>query len=312
MRIASIDIGTNTILMLIADISADGGLRVISDEQVIARIGKGVDSSGVIEWDAFTRGEHHVSTYLARAREYKVDLVRCTGTSALRDARNGKDFLDYMYQKLGLDIEILSGTEEALWTYGGAISGFSKRDADYGVLDIGGGSTELTIGRGFHVQHRLSQDIGCVRLTEKYLHHTPPLDAEIDAMLEMIDAAIRRYPTFDPEATTFVGVAGTVTTLAAVELGLEKYDGNRVANFPLTRERIQERFDEFRTMTRDELQRTMHIDPGRADIILVGVAILKRITEMRGIAQVVVSERGLRYGIAMREWERGLERADIS
>lgn len=312
MRIASIDIGTNTILMLIADVSADGGLRVISDEQVIARIGKGVDRNGVIEWDAFTRGEQHLSTYLGEAGRHEVDVIRCTGTSALRDARNGQDFRDYLFQNLGLDIEILSGTEEALWTYGGAITGFTRRDEAYAVLDIGGGSTELTIGKGFHVHHRHSEDIGCVRLTEKYLHHTPPRDAEVDAMLATIDTAIPRFPQFDPEATTFVGVAGTVTTLAAVELGLEVFDGNRVANFILTREMIQHRFDEFRTMTKEALQHTMRIDPGRADIILVGIAILKRLTEQRGIQQVVVSERGLRYGIVMREWERGLERADIS
>ncbi|MBE0645230.1 MAG: hypothetical protein IH600_14195 [Bacteroidetes bacterium] len=312
MKIASIDIGTNTILMLIAEVAEDGGLHVISDEQVVARVGRGVDRTGTIEWDAFTRSERFLAAYLEKAGRHGVDLIRCTGTSALRDARNGDDYLDYMYQKLNLEIEILSGAEEALWTYGGAISGFAERDSAYAVLDIGGGSTELTVGKGFHIADRLSQDIGCVRLTEKLLHHTPPTDAEIASLFATIDTAIQGYPVFDAAATTFVGVAGTVTTLAAVEQGLAEYNREKVAGFVLTKEMICRRFDEFRYMSKDELQNLMRIDPGRADIILVGVAILKRLMELRPIPSIVVSERGLRYGIVMREWERGLERADIS
>lgn len=307
MTIASIDIGTNTILMLVAEIADDGSLRVISDQQVIARIGKGVDRSGAIEWDAFSRSERFLAAYLDEARASGADVIRCTGTSALRDAKNGDDYLDYMFQKLGLEIEILSGEDEALWTYGGAISGFSDRSAPYAVLDIGGGSTEMTIGHGFHIEQRLSQDIGCVRLTEKYLHHSPPTEKEISMMLEVIDAAVPRFPAFDTGTTMLVGVAGTVTTLAAVELGLEAYDRDIVAGFVLTRETIQRRFDQFRKLTREQLQHELRIDPGRADIILVGVAILKRLCELRDIPQIVVSERGLRYGIAMREWERSLE-----
>ncbi len=312
MRVASIDIGTNTILMLISDVAPDGTMHVVSDQQVIARVGKGVDRSGAIEWDAFTRSEKFLARYLEEAGSQGVDLIRCTGTSALRDARNGEDFLDYMYQKLNLEIEILSGADEALWTYGGAISGFSARDSAYAVLDIGGGSTELTVGRGFHINERLSQDIGCVRLTEKILHHTPPTDIEIASLFEVIDDAVMKFPRFDASETTFVGVAGTVTTLAAVEQKLEEYDGEKVAGFVLTREMIDRRFRQFRTMTKDELHETLRIDPGRADIILVGVAILKRLMEMRDIHGIVVSERGLRYGIVMREWERGFERASIS
>ena len=307
MRIASIDIGTNTILLLVADMADDGTLRVQSDAQVIARLGRGVDRSGMIEWDAFTRCEQYLRAYLAVARAANVDVVRCTGTSALRDARNGGEFIDYMYQKLGLEIEILSGDEEALWTYGGAISSFADRAASFAVLDIGGGSTEMTVGKGFQIEQRLSQDIGCVRLTEKYLHHTPPTDEEIAVMREAIDAAIPRFPDFDIATTTLIGVAGTVTTLAAVEQQLPAYDAGRIAGFFLTREMIHHRFAQFRQMDRQQLQHELRIDPGRADIILVGVAILDRLCALRNIPGIVVSERGLRYGIAMREWERRLE-----
>lgn len=307
MRIASIDIGTNTILMLIADLNGDGSLTPLSDQQVIARVGKGVDKTGGIAWDAFTRSEQYLGDYLAQARDAQVELIRATGTSALRDARNGDDFIDYMYQKLGVEIEILSGDEEALWTYGGAISGFPDRSGRFAVLDIGGGSTELTVGEGFRILDRKSVDIGCVRLTEKYLHHAPPAPAEIDALITHIDAALDAYPSFDPASTTFAGVAGTVTTLAAVEMGLRDYDGAAISGFRLERAMIQQRFEQFKELTREQLQNAMHVAPGRADIILVGIGILKRLMEIRDIPAITVSERGLRYGIAMREWERRME-----
>jgi len=312
MRIATIDIGTNTILMLIADISPTGMITVISDDQAIARLGKGVDKTGAIGWDAFTRCESILKQYTTKARELRVDVLRTTGTSALRDAHNREDFTDYMQQRLELEIEILDGDEEALWSYGGAISGFSVRDKQFAVLDIGGGSTELTIGAGFHITARRSLDIGCVRLTEKHLHSSPPSDAEMESVLQHIDSVIDDYPNFDAATTNLVGVGGTATTLAAVELGLRDYDGARVAGYKLTRDAIESRFDEFRGMSKEQLQNTLRIDPGRADIILIGITILHRFLCKRRIDSMVVSERGLRYGIAMREWERSLESSTIS
>lgn len=312
MRLASIDIGTNTILMLIAEVEPGGTLKVLSDEQRIARVGKGVDKTGAIAWEAFTRSEQFLHEYVERARSFGVDVIRATGTSALRDAHNKDDYLGYMQQRLKLDIEILDGSEEALWTYGGAISGFGDRHGHFAVLDIGGGSTELTVGKGFSILERKSLDIGCVRLTEKYLHHSPPKPAELQALTEHIDRFVVKYPSFDSVNTEFVGVAGTVTTLAAVELGLEVYEGNSVAGYRLTKEAIDRRLHEFSALSKEELQHTLRIDPGRADIILSGVVILSRLMTLRKLGHIIVSERGLRYGIALREWERSLERTAMS
>lgn len=312
MRIASIDIGTNTILMLIADLHEDGSLHVVSDQQVVARVGKGVNRTGAIDWNAFTRSERFLQEYLSEARKQQVDIVRCTGTSALRDARNSEDYLEYMQQKLNLDIEILSGEDEALWTYGGAISGFPDREGSFAVLDIGGGSTEMTVGKGFHIDKRMSVDIGCVRLTERYLPHSPPLSEELADMNQHLAKAIEAYPEFDPANTAFVGVAGTVTTLAALEKGLEKYDGHAISGFRLTKEMIQRRYEEFTRLSSKEIETVLRVDPGRADIILVGIAILRVLMEKRNLPEITVSERGLRYGIAVREWELGLESSSIS
>ncbi|MCZ7555617.1 MAG: Ppx/GppA family phosphatase [Bacteroidia bacterium] len=312
MRVASIDIGTNTILMLIADLAENGTLTVLSDEQRIARVGKGVDKTGAIAWEAFSRSESILEEYLATARSMRVDVIRATGTSALRDAHNREDYLNYMQQRLDLDIEILDGADEALWTYGGAISGFTERKGRFAVLDIGGGSTELTSGEGFRIIERKSLDIGCVRLTEKFLPHSPPREQELLALIDHVDHAVRQFPHFDVHDTVFVGVAGTVTTLAAVELGLESYDRNAVAGFRLSRETIERRYRQFSALSKEELQHALRIDPGRADIILVGVVILLRFMTARGLPDVTVSERGLRYGIALREWERELERSTMS
>ncbi|PLX23205.1 MAG: hypothetical protein C0600_15590 [Ignavibacteria bacterium] len=312
MRIASIDIGTNTMLMLIADVNEDGSLTVLSDQQVVARVGKGVNRTGAIDWSAFTRSEQYLSEYLAESRNQNVDIIRCTGTSALRDAKNREDYLEYMQQKLGLEIEILSGEDEALWTYGGAISGFPNRNGSFAVLDIGGGSTEMTVGKGFHIDTRMSVDIGCVRLTERFLPHSPPRPAELDELISHLEREIDAYPVFDPATTTFVGVAGTVTTLAALEMGLEEYDGKTISGFRLTREMITRRFDEFAALSSKDIETVLRVDPGRADIILVGIAILKVLTEKRDLPELIVSERGLRYGIAVREWESGLERSSMS
>ncbi len=312
MRISVLDIGTNTILMLTAELSDSGRLQVISDEQAITRLGKGLDKSGAIGWDAFSRCEKQLETYIKQSRELGADLLLATGTSALRDAANQDDFVDYMSEKLNLEIEILSGDDEAIWTYGGAISGLEDRNTAFAVLDIGGGSTELTVGTGFSVSARKSLNIGCVRLTEKYLHHFPPTSGELDALLRHLKKELAEFPDFDSALTRFVGVAGTVTTLASIELGLDSRDLHKIAGFQLKIETVQKRFEQFRELSQQEMIEVMHVDPGRADIILVGVAIVKSLMEQRGIDTLTVSERGLRYGIAYREWERRFERSTMS
>ena len=312
MRIASIDIGTNTILLLVADITPSGVLKVLLDEQAIARLGKGVDRSGAIGWEAFERCEMHLGSFLGKAQELQADVLRVTGTSALRDARNRDEFTSYFHEKLGLDIEVLSGEDEALWSYGGAISGLETSGRNFAVLDIGGGSTELTLGEGFRIIHSTSRDIGCVRLSEKYLHGNPPSAEELAALQGHIDEVMDSYPEFDGAQTAVVGVAGTVTTLAAVELGLDTFRRESVAGFVLTSDMINTRFNQFSLMTHEELVNVLSVDPGRADIILTGVAILRSFMSRYSLSSIIVSERGLRYGIAMREWERSMDQADIT
>jgi exopolyphosphatase / guanosine-5'-triphosphate,3'-diphosphate pyrophosphatase len=300
VRIASIDIGTNTILLLVADGRADDGLAVVTDEQVIARVGRGVDASRRIAPDAFDRCADALLAFAARARALGAECMVVTGTSAIRDAANRGEFLDAMLARTGLPIEVLGGEDEALLTYTGGVSGQSDPAQPSAVLDIGGGSTELTLGANRAILARKSLDIGCVRLTEKFLPDAPPREADLARALEHIDDAVRGFPHFDGTAIPLIGVAGTVTTLAALELDLDTYDRARVGGVVLRLETVEQRFTQLRGLTHDQMVRLLRVDPGRADIILIGVAILRAVMRARNCPSVRVSDRGLRYGVALR------------
>ncbi len=304
MRIAAIDIGTNTILMLIAEMNSAGQLNVLADEQLIARLGKGVDAHKMILPETFVRCNDFLLQYKYKAETFGIDKIVATGTSALRDAHNRVDFIDSMFQTTGIQIEIISRDDEAVWTYRGAISGFNNLKQRCAVLDIGGGSTELIIGNQMQIESMRSVDIGSVRVTEKFLHHSPPLDKELQRADKFINEQIILYPQFNIHDTSFIGVAGTVTTLAALELGLKIFDGKKVSGVVLQKDRIDFYYNRFRDMTADQIRSHVQIDPGRADIIFAGVMILKKIMEMQGMNKILVSERGLRFGIAIRELEK--------
>jgi exopolyphosphatase / guanosine-5'-triphosphate,3'-diphosphate pyrophosphatase len=300
MRIASIDIGTNTILLLVADGNAGDGLAVVTDEQVIARVGRGVDASRRIAPEAFDCCADALQAFASRADALGAERVVVTGTSAIRDAANRAEFLDAMLARTGLHIEVLSGEEEARLTYAGGVSGQADPAQPSAVLDIGGGSTELTLGSLGVIRARKSLDIGCVRLTEKFLPDAPPREADLARALGHIDEAVQAFPHFDGTEIPLIGVAGTVTTLAALELNLEAYDRARVAGVVLPLETVERRFAQMRTLTHDGMVRLLRIDPGRADILLIGVAILRAVMRARNCPSVRVSDRGLRYGVALR------------
>jgi len=301
VRVASIDIGTNTILLLVADIGKDGSITPVLDTQVMARLGKGVDGNGQIGVEAFARCRGFLGSLVEDAGRLKAEKIIACGTSALRDALNREDFLDYILSETGLEIEILSGDDEARLSYSGSISGIFQPEKEFAVLDIGGGSTELTVGRGSKIERSRSLDIGCVRITEKFLFHSPPLDSQIKTVREHLLHVIPDFPQFDRSGPNVVGVAGTLTTLAALELGLAKYEPALVSGFRLTRAMVENRFEQMKKLTSGELVNEMRIDPGRADIILAGILILGTFLELRGVPEIIVSERGLRYGLVMRE-----------
>lgn len=307
MRVASIDIGSNTILLLIADITPDGALIVVRDEQIIARLGKGVDASRRITAETFSRVLGFLQRLKATAEANGATNIVASGSSALRDARNGADFVRDVKTRIGLEIEALSGQMEAELTYRGAVSEFLRTPGahrSYAVLDIGGGSTELTIGEEGAVLRKASLDVGAVRLTERILKTSPPSSLAISQALNEVRSWISTLPRLLP-TTRLIGVAGTVTTLAAIDLNLPVYDPKRVSGHFIRLETIEQIYEKLLTKSVVEMIRIFpQIQLGRADIILAGVIVLIEALKRFGVQGITASDRGLRYGLALREFSK--------
>jgi exopolyphosphatase/guanosine-5'-triphosphate,3'-diphosphate pyrophosphatase len=226
-------------------------------------------------------------------------LIAC-GTSALRDAKNRQDFIDFINEKLSFEIQILSGKAEAELTYLGAISEYlpMRKSDHFAVLDIGGGSTELILGEGEKSSASISVDIGSVRITERILKSSPPERNAVETAEQFIRDHLQHIFPLSPQ-TEFIGVAGTLTTLAALDLRIPGFDRTLVSRHMLTGEAIDRIFTEIRPLTLDQLRSYPQIHPARADILLAGILILREILRKVQEAKITVSDRGLRYGIAL-------------
>jgi exopolyphosphatase/guanosine-5'-triphosphate,3'-diphosphate pyrophosphatase len=304
MRIAAIDIGTNTILMLVADVAANGSLTCIRDEHHIARLGKGVDANGMIQEETFHRVRGILGELKSIADASGVEHVVACGTSALRDAVNRDEFLAFINLELGLDIRVISGEEEAELTYLGSVSDYYPVDsnAEYAVLDIGGGSTELVSGTGTGVRSALSMDMGSVRITERILKKNPPTKDSVEEATQFIRQHILKLTAL-PAATKLLGVAGTLTTLAALDLNLKEFDREAVNRYILSRETIERILHELLPLSLDQLKAYPQIHPQRADILVAGILILKEVLAAAQLQKIAVSDRGLRYGIALKAYD---------
>jgi exopolyphosphatase/guanosine-5'-triphosphate,3'-diphosphate pyrophosphatase len=306
MRIASIDIGTNTFLLLIADFDSSAKINVIRHEQRIPRIGKDVDKEGNIGLEAFKRAADILIEYKNISIEYHANIIIATGTSALRDANNKHDFLGFIKDNSGIEIEILSGEDEAKWSYRGAMSNFPIESGRCTVIDIGGGSTEIIIGEGKEIVDRKSLNIGSVRLTERFFHSDPRQEEEIEKAEIFIEDTFAKFGNYNLQHSKLVGVAGTVTTLAAYNQNLDYIDPKKIAGYNMKYDTIKEMFNSLKKKSVLEISKIACIPEGRADVILAGTQILMKFMDYFKIKEIKVSERGLRYGIAIREWEKAI------
>ncbi len=306
VRIAAIDIGTNTFLLLIADMAKDGRLTPLHHEQRIPRIGRDVDGKKSIPPEAFGQASSILKEYIGIARRYNTDRIVTAATSAVRDAANRKDFLTAVQRSTGVTVTIVSGEDEGRLTFFGALSGMTQIPPHAVVIDIGGGSTEIISGesgRGRYASRIRPQSyqLGAVRLTERYFHHNPPLPGEISAATKEIDRILQRAPLI-PDAVV-IGVAGTVTTLACLELGLRDFDLQKISGYRLGSERIAYWSERLLEVPTADILTWTQAAAGRADILPAGALILDRYLKYSGAGSVIVSERGLRYGLVMRAWE---------
>lgn len=296
-RRAAIDIGTNSVLLLIAERTADGW-RPIVEQATITRLGQGVDRTRELAPEACERTLKVLADYSEVLRAERVTELDVVGTSAMRDARGGPSFAERAGAVLGVAPRILSGDEEAAVTFVGTLSGLHLEGA-VTVFDIGGGSTEVIRGRAGHApsaEAAVSLDIGSVRLFERHLQNDPPRPEELSRVDADIDAALARAPA-PSSGSTLVGVAGTVTTLAAIALGLETYDGSKVHGLTLSLDEVASVARRLEGMTHAERCALPGLEPKRADVIVVGARLCERVMRWARAERLVVSDRGVRWGL---------------
>jgi exopolyphosphatase/guanosine-5'-triphosphate,3'-diphosphate pyrophosphatase len=298
--IASLDIGTNSTRVLVA-LPVDGKLDILDRRNTITRLGQGVGASGRLASEAVERTLDCLRGYREILDRHGVERVRVATTSAARDATNRDEFFDAVEALVGTRPELLSGDEEGRLSFRGATGELDPGSGPFLVVDIGGGSTEFIVGTD-RVEGVMSVDVGCVRLTEKFLLHDPPQPEELTACISLTDAyledVVREIPTVS-EARTLVGLAGTITTVAAVEIGLETYDRDRIHHFHLTREAAEDVFRTLATESRAERIHNPGLEEARADVIVAGCCVLVAIFRHFGFDEMIVSEADILDGLAL-------------
>ncbi|MDZ7306496.1 MAG: Ppx/GppA family phosphatase [candidate division KSB1 bacterium] len=297
---ASIDLGTNTFLLLVAE-HQDGRLMPVCERETIVRLGKEVDAAGNLQAGAIQRGLACLQEYLRLARAHGATRIIAVGTSALRDAGNRAEFLQRVQAETGLQVHIISGETEARLTYLGALSNQRGLAEPIAVMDIGGGSTEIVTGTHEVIHSARSADIGSVRLTERFLHSDPVTAAEVAAVRQQARQAMRAvWPRneFD-KIRSLVGTAGTLTTLAAMAQQLAEYDPARIAGFVLSKKTLHSMVAQLSGLTITQRKKLPGLAPARADVILAGALILETFMEVYDFDEILVSDRGLRYGVLL-------------
>ncbi|HEY9374490.1 Ppx/GppA phosphatase family protein [Streptomyces sp.] len=307
-RVAAIDCGTNSIRLLVADVAVPdsasgagqrGELIELDRRMTIVRLGQGVDRTGRLAPEALERTFAACRAYADVIKELGAERVRFVATSASRDAENRDEFVAGVLDILGVEPEVISGDQEAEFSFTGATSELDGDDR-YLVVDIGGGSTEFVVGNR-HVEAARSVDVGCVRLTERHVRHDPVSAEEIAAIRADVRAALDLAEETVPiaQAETLVGLAGSVTTVAAIALGLPAYDSEKIHRARISYEQVVEVTDRLFASTHDERAAIPVMHPGRVDVIVAGALVLREIMERIGAREVVVSEHDILDGIAL-------------
>ena len=298
--IGSIDIGTNSTRVLVAH-PVDSKLDIVDRRMTITRLGQGVGASGRLADEAVERTLDCLREYHGILDRHGVERLRVAATSAARDAANRDAFFDAVEDTVGVRPELLSGDEEGRLSFLGATGDLDHGLGPFLIVDIGGGSTEFIVGTDA-VEGVISVDVGCVRLTEKFLAHDPPQPEELSACISLTDAylddVVREMPAVS-EARTLVGLAGTITTVAAVEIGLPTYDRDRIHHFRLTRDAAEDVFRTLATESRAERIHNPGLEEARADVIVGGCCVLVALFRRFGFDEMIVSEADILDGLAL-------------
>lgn len=297
--LAGIDIGTLTCRLLIAELTAFGTLRELHSDRRILRLGQGVDRDHVLRSDAMERVVETLNEWRQMMDGYQLEASTAVATSAVRDAENRDEFVTLVRERTGLQVEIISGDEEARRTILGIRSGLPPGVTDLLALDVGGGSTEFVVDRRNQAPLMRSVDIGVVRLCERLLHHDPPTGDEIRQAREWVrsETAAAVASLALPVGLTFVGTAGTITALAAMAQQLPAYEPARVHNYRLALTTVQDLEATLLARTKAERAGLPGLERGREDVIAAGAIIVRTVMETVGMPSLLVSDLGLREGI---------------
>jgi exopolyphosphatase / guanosine-5'-triphosphate,3'-diphosphate pyrophosphatase len=298
MAIAAIDIGTNSVLLLVAQAQPvePSGLKVLLQRATVTRLGQGVDASRTLHPEAVARTLACLVEYSQQVREIGVTRMRIVGTSAMRDAAGGEGLRAKIVELFGCPVEVIAGDEEASLTYLGARSGLVSHADDF-VFDVGGGSTEFVQcdANGAFVL-RKSLPIGCVRMTERYLHEDPPPAVALQALRDDVRTQLSTLPR--PQLIhPPIAIAGTATTLAAVHYAVAPYDGAKIHGATLSRSELGAVCTRLSGMPAAARAAVPGLDPKRADVIVAGAAIIEEILDWLGAAGMLISDRGVRFGV---------------
>jgi exopolyphosphatase/guanosine-5'-triphosphate,3'-diphosphate pyrophosphatase len=299
MRVAAIDCGTNSIRLLIADVESNKLREVVRDMEIV-RLGQGVDKTGEFHPDAIKRTLTAVDKYAAEIARRGVEKIRFCATSATRDATNRALFIDGVRERLGIDVEVITGVEEAELSFIGAIQELDPKSGPFLVVDIGGGSTEFVFGNST-VEAAKSVNIGCVRMSERHFTNDPPAASQIEMARADIQEAIAQAAKIVPitKAKTLVAVAGTATTVAAAALKLDVYDRYSIHLSRISSSQVHKVSEMFLTMDRDERSNLGYMHPGRVDVIAAGSLVLSEVMKATAATQFIASETDILDGIAL-------------
>jgi exopolyphosphatase/guanosine-5'-triphosphate,3'-diphosphate pyrophosphatase len=290
-KYAVIDIGTNSIRMLLAEVK-DGEIKNSTKVLEMTRIGKGVNKTKRLSDDAMDRSIDALRKFKDLAIDYGASEIKAIATSAVRDALNKDEFITRVKEELGMEIDVISGEKEAELGFAGVIYGNMSKSQDILVIDIGGGSTEFIIGVGNEIKYRTSIDVGAVRMTDKHISTDPISDDEFNNLAQNIEKILRdvivKIKEYNIEEV--FGIGGTVTTLAAIDQNLDMYDRNKVHNYKLKTYEIEDMIDRFKSLNNDARKKIRGLQPKRADIILAGSIILYEILKALGVEQIIISD----------------------
>jgi exopolyphosphatase/guanosine-5'-triphosphate,3'-diphosphate pyrophosphatase len=302
MRVAVVDIGTNSTRLLVADVGPDGAIAERARETTVTRLGDALEATGRLGDAPQQRVFAALERYVGQIREQECGASGAVMTSAVRDAANGAEFSDAVRNRFDLAARTLSGDQEAALTFAGASAARPPGDpTELVVIDIGGGSTELVCGAGGELGFHVSTQVGVVRHSERHLHHDPPREDELSALAVDVDAVLDEAVPEDvrPPVQAAIAVAGTPTSCAAIDLALEPYDATRVEGHVLSRARLVELLERLAPLPVEERRHVPGLHPDRAPTIVAGVIILSRVLDAFGVGEVEVSDRDILWGLAL-------------